>query len=181
MSNIITPNGRGGRRIAPAELDDAVKLWARNNGRTGGRLEYVPAMGCWCIFLNVVPDHPLMRAYQEGRLDQAEPPTDSIPLQEWDPKARKWTPISLDELGAEYITELLDKGNLWSGRGEFESMQEAVLHAREQNERQKEAWKKYADEAAKDTMALGRRKLNNLPLISVNADIKSPPTPTLGD
>ena len=170
---------RAGEHPVPWEIQDTVELWARKWGRHG-RVEWVPGLNCYAIHLTRRPDDPIMREWQEGRLAQSDPPTESVLLHEFDPKVGRYVPLKLEELGPSGIEELLDKGNAWSGRGEFKTLADGLAHAVDQNKRNKEEWAKHMSELGRDIGSLARRTVLNLPWVP-GSDVpaeKSLTTPT---
>jgi|TARA_Y100000310_G_scaffold273098_1_gene288389 hypothetical protein len=118
------------------EYSDAVELWARGRGGHA-KLKWLPdPMNCWAVILS----------YRAGDPRQASP-EDGEPVLLHDWKDAKWWhryhpervkrhersneimpcgyAYELDELGVSGILERLDRGNILSGRGEFDSAEEA--------------------------------------------------------
>lgn len=160
------------RPIPPADIADAVMLWGREQGRRFGRLEWNHVMNTWVIHFGRKSDDPLMRAWQEGTLQQAEEPTESIYLNEWDKATKKFRPLPLEEYGVEGIRRLLDEANMWSGRGRYNSLQEGVNAIRAQNHQVRENLKKQIREAGRETDWLHRRSLLGIPYITAGINLK---------
>jgi hypothetical protein len=114
----------------------------------------------------------MMREWQEGRLAQAAPPTESILLQEFVPGPGRYRAIPLEELGPTGIVQLLERGDTWSGRGEFSSLTEAADCAITQNRRNREKWIKHMDELGRESGDRGRRKAFDLPWVP-GSDVQS--------
>lgn len=166
---------------APVEVADAVELWARQYGRHA-TMKFVPEMGCWSVNLSLKPDDPAMRRYQEGVA--TEVPTEGVLLLEWDATLGEVDPltgrkrgahraVSLEEYGASGVVALLEKGNTWSGRGEFASLQEAVIGAatrnRERAEKVKESQRQWARDYAGDV----RRQVCKIPYVRVGVELET--------
>lgn len=165
--------------IAPVEVADAVELWARQYGRHA-TLTFVPPMGCWSVNLTLKPDDPALKRYQEG--EATEVPTEGVLLLEWDAevgdpnpttgkKAGAYRAVNLEEYGPSGVVALLEKGNTWSGRGEFGSLQEAVIGAasrnREEAAKQKERQRQWARDYAGDV----RRQTLKIPYVRVGVEL----------
>lgn len=135
---------------APPEIAEAVELYAREGGRTGS-IRYAPyPLNLWEARFSLKPNDPAMRAWQEGRA--SEPPTETVLFVEQNPDSGKrksfvddrgrrityvdgpFRAIDIRQLGAEGVRNFLQKGNTWSGRGQFASVGAAVDAAKEEND-----------------------------------------------
>lgn len=185
---LVAEVGFNADRRPPVEYADAVELYFRKSGRHG-RLYWVPAIRTWVIRVSLRPTDPRMKAYREGRLD--EEPFEQIELSEWKPEAHRLPDgrqvpggvgYALEELGVSGLISFLEKADLWSGRGEFNSLSEAV---RKQREMQKEAQEKATmrlREAARDRALDRRRTFLKIPFLGVGIDLKRPAkTPAGGE
>lgn len=163
----------------PLEVAEAVELWARKYGRHA-TLVYVPPMKCWSVNLSLKPGDPALKRWQEGKADRE--PTEGVLLIEWDPtlgdlnpatgeKAGGYRAVDLEEYGPSGVVDLLEKGDTWSGRGEFASMQEAVVGAASRWRNQKEATKAKLRSEAGYHAKHERRLYTGNPLVSVPANL----------
>lgn len=121
---------------APVAIADAVELYARETRGFGqhATLRFIPVtgtVGCWQVRFTLKPDDPRMRLYQEGKI--AEPPKEIVwlhepigPDEEPITPTYRYRPLDIVALGPSGIREWLDRGNLWSGRGEQESLEKQV-------------------------------------------------------
>jgi hypothetical protein len=159
------------RRTPPVDIADAVQLWAREQGRRFGRLEWNAMLDCWVIHLGRKLTDPMMREYQEGRL--AEEPTESVMLNEWDPKRKRYVALRLEEYGASGIRNLLDEANTWSGRGRHNSIQEGIAAVRAHNQKIRERQRKTVREAGQETGWLHRRRLLGIPYVQTGIDLRT--------
>lgn len=166
---IMTPNLI--RPTPPADISDAVQLWARQQARRFGRLEWNDMLNAWVIHFGRRESDPMMREWQEGRLEQE--PTESVILHEWDLATKRFTPFMLGEYGAEGIVRLLDEANMWSGRGHCDSIQEAVAAVRAHNTRTRERHHKEAREYGSDRWTDRRRAVLNIPFLPVGIDLRA--------
>lgn len=166
---------------APPEYRDAVGLWARDHGRGGGDLVYIPAIDCWQVRLNPMPNDPRMEMVQKGKIDRSElyetielmEPRSPEEIAASDDKS-PYRPIRLEDLGIDGVLALLDKGNMWSKRGEFNSLQEAVVAARVRQQKGKEETRRAVREGVKEAFQEVRRVVNKIPFLTVGADLKPP-------
>ncbi len=125
----------------PVEIADAVENWARKWGRhaTIGWLPTTPPIPQ--VRLTLKPDDGRLSLYREGRI--AEEPVETVELVEWDEAQGCYVGLNLMELGAGGVVEILDRGNSWSGRGEYGSLQEAVTAAAERQRQTLERTREY--------------------------------------
>jgi hypothetical protein len=152
----------------PFEINDAVEMWARKSGRHG-RITWVPQIACFVVELSMPPDSPIWKAFRAG--DLAEEPKERIQLMHWDGREGRYIPMKLEEYGASGIVEMLEKADVWSGRGEFESMTDA-LHAQiGRNEQARKENRERFNDLARDEVQHRRREILGLPLVSVPANI----------
>lgn len=128
--------------FVPWEMQDAVQSWGRSKGRPA-RLAYVPAIKTYVVEIDLKPDDPRLRAFKEGRLGIE--PKESVylhyqPLDEsGSPKRGGYVPLNLTDLGVEGLMEILHRGDVTSGRGEFKDFMDAVNEAGRRNDRLKNA------------------------------------------
>lgn len=161
------------RHSIPHEIRDAVALWAQQWGRRG-TIAMNHALRCPVIELSLKADDPRMKAYQEGRLKHE--PTECIPLHyqrtEADgSKSVHYFPLDLADLGVSGVLELLDRGNTWSGRGEYGSFKEAAQIMGEHNDKLRNMIKEAAVQEGRDRARDMRRQVFDLPLVSVPGNI----------
>lgn len=163
-------------RRAPLEVVDGVMLWARNNGRRFGRVEFHPLLNCWTIHLGRAADDPMLAEYQEGRLERE--PTESIFLREWrwnDSKKTDggWAQMDLEEYGLEGVLAFLDQANLWSGQGEYPDLQSAIEASIAQDQQLREQMAEAAEEIGREAGWLHRNKILELPQVNVLANLST--------
>lgn len=154
----------GGRRAAPSvpvEIRDAVEKWARSVGRHADIVFITftdpPTPQ---VRIELLPHDPRLRAWQEGKAD--EKPVETVELVEWDAEKKRYVGMNLMDLGADGVVELLQRGNTWSGRGEYLSIQEGVVAARRQRRSQLERltkWLRYEMFARAEDRAYGDRSV----------------------
>jgi len=136
---------------APVDIADEVELWARQSGRHAS-LAFVPtlfrngriAAGTWVVKISLRADDGRMGLYREGKV--SAPPTEDVWLHEPNPaagreipgthglKEQPYRPLNLMQLGASGVRQFLEKGDTWSGRGEYGSLEEQLRKVRQNNE-----------------------------------------------
>lgn len=172
-----------GRRIArpvpPSSIADAVERWARQWGRHG-RLEWHDALKCFVIHFSRRSDDPTLAAVQAGLRAES---TESVMLHEWKQNARPhpylpgqtvpgWVAMDLEQYGVDGVLAILDRGNLWSGRGEYRTPQEALDQVLLNNERKDRDNDALVEGAARERANLVYRKATGNPQVPVIADLK---------
>lgn len=162
---------------APAAIADAVELWARKQGRNSN-IHYVP-YGGWFVDLTLKPDDPRMKLFRDGKAEQ--PPTERVWFHVPNPKAGQraldgsmepeFLPIDILQLGAEGCVKHLEKGNTFSGRGEFDSLDEALEYAREKNKEMKRKNRAHHREENRLEQRHKRRWRFGIPVIQAGIDL----------
>lgn len=160
--------GRGELPKAPWEIQEEVELFARKSGRTG-KVHFIPNVG-WMARFSLRPNDKRMRLYQEGRAER--PPTEDVYFRVRDAKTGQAVPLDILEMGASGVREFLEKGDTWSGRGQFSSLKEEQktkkLEAEELTRKNKEDARDQARQMVKDQ----RRTRFKIPFIGVGIDLK---------
>lgn len=176
-------NGGGGIR-PPAEFADAVELYARRRDRTG-TLKFVPwPVNCWVVEFGLRSNDPRMALWKMGAA--AEPPTDVVylwrdatPLEIARAKGRPhMVGYKLDELGVSGMLAFLERTDLASGRGEFNSLKQAMD---EQDFKQQKAGEKAESNARQESRDVAedmRRQILGIPYHTVGIEFGSKETPT---
>lgn len=165
---LIVPK-RYERPIAPLAFVVATDDWGRKSGRTV-TWRWSREMGCWTLNLSLPATAPVMQDYQEGRLRQAEPPTEGIPLMEQD-ESGKWHALDLEQYGPTGIVRLLEEADMWSGRGKHRSLVEFVREVAERNRRNRQAVRARQRNWARDLAADVRRQIFKIPFHRVGIDL----------
>lgn len=178
---LILPGRRQERpapsRVAPVAYRDAVELYARKSGRHAD-IVWVDAIGCWQIRFTLRSADPVLGLVQSGRsAEQVETVELTKPgfitsLKTGQPMPYN-VPMELDDLGVEGLKEWLEVNDTWSGRGKFNSLEEAARKTREANEANRD--KQKAD-AKDDAIQFGRevrRQVCDVPLLPVGIDLNT--------
>jgi hypothetical protein len=168
---------RNGLPVPPVEIADEVEAWARLSGRHA-TLHFIPtaflrgrvASGTWVVRLTLKPGDKRLLLYREGKV--AEPPTEDVWLHEPDASHHTgYRPFDILQLGASGVRTFLEKGDTWSGRGEFRSLEEQLKKVNEDNAQAREKNRTDAREGARDEARDKRRQVLGIPLVGVLADL----------
>lgn len=152
----------------PWELQDEVELWARQYDRHA-RLHFIPVGGFFCR-ITLRPDDPRMKSFQEGLLEQPDPPGEDVWFNEGDGRGGVKC-LDIREMGASGIKEFLEKGNTWSGRGEYDSIVEQQKKVAEANIEERGRLKAFEREENRKEQRSKRRWRMGIPFLSVLKDI----------
>ena len=173
-------------RTAPSEFRDAVETWARQFGGHGDVVWCPDPINAWAVRLSLKPGDPRLKHPDEStHLEQ-------VILHEWvDPrkphplrgKCRRrnaknqlvpqYVALELDDLGIQGLLEILDKGSVLTGRGEFKNAQEALAVVRDRNHRTNAQRQADARELALDITRSTRRRRLKIPFLPVAIDLSS--------
>jgi len=172
---ILTLGDRSELPAAPAEIADEVELWARQSGRHA-RLHFFPTRfrhgrivsGTWVVRLTLKAGDKRLSLYQQGKV--AEPPTEDVWLHEPDGQGG-YRALNLTDMGASGVREFLEKGNMWSGRGQFGSLEEQLRKVNQDNEAARQKNRADAKDQALVRTADRRRSALGIPFVGVVADI----------
>ena len=198
MSLIITRSRRqpfGELPQAPFEIQEEVELYARESGRTG-RMHFIPFGGWFARFELRSNDKRLLIA-QEGRSGTV--PTEDVWFHIPNPhegetidirsrmdefkntplapnafglmRQGAYLPLDVVQMGAGGVRRFLDRGNTWSGRGEFNSIEDAVHKARENDQVALEKNREKARQQARDRVKDTRRHWLRIPFVGVLTNI----------
>lgn len=162
----------------PQGFQLAVQEWARGFGRKA-HMAFTPyppgtpteEVGCFTVFLERKSDDPVMRLYQEGKIERK--PYEGVPLQVWNKEQQRYEPLRLEDYGPSGIVELLRKGDTWSGRGEYKDMMTAARAAIKSTELARRELRKEVGETARETAWLHRRTGLKIPYITTGMDLGS--------
>lgn len=154
--------------MAPVDLADCVETWARGKG-THARLGWSTLLRCWVIDLELSDEHPRTERWRAGELKRR--PTESIPLHAWDKDRKAYIALPIEEWGASGLVERLEKADMLSGRGEYDTLAHALAANDTDNEAVRHAQKEYAVAAGVERAMGERRRIFDLPLVSVPREI----------
>ncbi len=148
----------GAETPIPWDVADEVTLWYRERGRTAS-LHWNAVMRCGEIRVKLLPGDPRLKGFQEGKLFED---FECFYLHYPTPD-RGLVGYNLAELGASGLRNLMDKANLWSGTGEYASLQDALSAVGERNLRAQEAVRQAAEQAAGDNAREQRARVLEIP------------------
>ena len=176
--------GRNRGRHAPVEIQDGIEVWARKHGRHA-KLKWLPdPMNCWAVELSYRVGDPRQRDGSKNEQVLLHEFHDQKWWAKHDPKGARrnkhtnrilhgYKSYDLDELGVTGIVRILDKGDLLSGRGRFDSVQDAAdqqekKFRHDKHKRRLDA-RSDADHRSRDM----RRSLFKIPFLPVGIDLTS--------
>jgi len=175
----------------PVEIADEVELWAREHGRHG-TLHFVPTAlrgfevirGAWVVRLSLRENDKRLLLYRQGLAP--EPPTEDVWLHVPNAHPEKPIPntdglkegpyVALDivQLGAAGVRRFLEKGDTWSGRGEYQSLEQQVRAVRAENSAAREKFRADQKETSRLEQRDKRRWRFKIPFIPVSIGLKRP-------
>lgn len=184
----VAPRARAMPRPPPWFAEE-VELFARKSGRTA-TARLVPTLfqghrmvrWTWVVDIELKPNDPRMEAWKQGRAEK--PPKEEVWIHVRNPKEGQVIPgthglreppfIGLDihQLGASGVKDFLEKGDTWSGRGQFRSITEAAKKAGEHNADHRQRVKAEAREENRLERREERRHRLGIPLLPVGIDLK---------
>lgn len=163
----------------PPDVRDEIILWFREQGRMAS-VHWNEVMRCAEIRVRFRDDDPRMKLHREGRWgEDASGKRVRLNLPDYDPiwlhheTKEGLVGYNLSELGASGVRNLLDQGNLHSGRGEYRDLYESIKAVHARNEKMQEEIKKAALEGVRERSHLKRRAILQLPQVPVGIDLKS--------
>lgn len=147
----------------PADIAEEIELFARESGRTG-TLHYIPGCG-WFARFSLRSNDERLRLYQEGAI--GEVPTEDVWFHKPKPNGRPGEFLMMDvaQMGRSGVRTFLERGNTWSGRGEYASVEEAARKAMEANRREREKRKADARENNRHAQRDKRRSRFKIPFL----------------
>lgn len=164
MGGLILPGRTGRERAAkptvPAEIADAVEQWARRWGRHA-RIDHVTYTSPPTPQVRISPKHgdPNLKLVQDGKIPPEEA-EEVVHLWEWDEEKRCYVGVPLSSLGVQGVLRWLNRGNTWSGSGEYDSLQEALTDQREKKRReQKKLRRELKEDVRRIAQEVGRHML----------------------
>lgn len=151
----------------PPDVRDEIILWFREQGRMAS-VHWNEVMRCAEVRVRFRDDDPRMKAFRDGRVR-----LDYDPVWLHHETKHGLVGYNLTELGASGVRNLLDQGNLHSGRGEYRDLYESIKAVHARNEKLQDEIKKAALEGVRERSHLKRRAILQLPQVPVGIDLKS--------
>lgn len=174
--------------MPPVSLADEVEHYARVSGRSG-TLHFIPTSlrgrtvlsGTWVARFTLRPDDKRMVLFQQGMAP--EPPLEDVWIHEANPRAGQmnpqtkerepeYFPLDITLMGPTGLREFLEKGNMWSGRGMFDSPEDELKQSRDRNEAAREKLRADAKFSAVKKASEKRRWILKIPFLPVEIDLK---------
>jgi len=125
------------------------------------------------------PNDKRMQPYQEGRA--AKPATEDVWLHEHNPdegkplrggrKEGQYRPLNIVQMGSGGVRQFLERGNMWSGRGQFQSLEEQVRKVREENEAARLKFRAEQKEESRHEQRDKRRSRLKIPFITAGLNL----------
>ena len=173
-------------RVAPYEFRDTAELFARRYGGHGDIVWVAAPVNCWQVRFTLKPGDPRLRHPDDGThyeavllhefVDPAREPThpkiDSLPRDHKNRLKPAFVAIELDDLGISGLQEILEKGSLLSGRGEFTSSEQAAKAVLDRHRNHRERTRQQLRDAARHRTLDDRRSLLDIPTVPVGIDLQ---------
>ena len=158
-----------GPRRAPLEFADAVELYFRKSGRHA-TLVWVPEPVCqWQVRIEPREDDPARQAWMNGETDIS--PVETVEITFFDEEQGLYRGLELDEIGVSGLIEMLEKGDTWSGQGEFDDIQDALTYQVETQRAHLERLKNYVKEEVLAAGRAVRKRIMKEPYLRVRIDL----------
>ena len=179
MGLVATPfGGRNELPRPPAEIAEEVELFARRSGRHA-TLHFIPLDltrpsrgGTWVVDFELRSADKRLLLYQESRAESV--PTERVWLHVPDSESRTgYRPLNIHELGAGGVKQFLERGDTWSGRGEFLSIEEQARKAMEANRQVARNVKQEQREASRNMAEDTRRRRLKIPFLPIEIDLSN--------
>ena len=178
MKQIVV--GRSAGPQVPFDIREEVELWARKSGRHA-KVVFAPGVG-WMAKLSLRSnDKSLAMVQSQDREEDVEIvffhfPNPNVGQVVNGVRQGAYKPLDIEQMGPSGVREFLEKGDTWSGRGEFGSLREAVQHASDQNKAAEVRIRQEAKDSARDITADQRRSRLKIPFLGVGVDIRGEKT-----
>ena len=173
-------------RVAPYEFRYAAELFARQYGGHGDIVWVAAPVNCWQVRFTLKPGDPRLRHPDEGThfetvllhefVDPEREPThpklDQLPRDNKNRYKPAFVRIELDDLGTSGLQEILEKGSLLSGRGEFTSSEQAAKAVLDRHRNHRERTRQELRDAARYRALDDRSKFLDIPQVPVGIDLQ---------
>jgi hypothetical protein len=150
------------------EIRDEVEMYARESGRHG-TLHYAPNAG-WFVRFTLRDSDPRMSLIRDGSATEL---FEDVWFVRTVPGGRPFEVEALDvqQMGASGVREFLERGNTWSGRGEFSSLEDALRQTRSGNESFRDRNRTSLRDQAVDRALDQRRSRLGIPYLPVGVSL----------
>ena len=166
-----------GKPVLDWEVDEEIVAYFAEYGRTV-KTEFIPHLNCWVAMVSLRTNDPTLEAWQQGRTERE--PTEDVIFHEPNPLAgqivqgRRQPPfvaLDLNSMGRLGVREFLERGNTFSGTGEFASIAEAARASDERGTAGQEKIRRDAKNDAVDMAMEVRRQVEKIPFHRVGIDL----------
>jgi len=178
MKNDVWFGGKQELPRPPIEIADEVELYARESGRHA-KLHFVPHSGSsiggtWLARFTLKVDDKRNVIYQEGRTEK--PLTEDVWFHKPNPRSKEqgqptYIQYKLEDLGVSGVRQFLERGNTWSGRGEFYSLEEQAQKAIKANEEMRGKHRAEQKELSRYEQREKRRSRLGIPILPVGVEL----------
>lgn len=176
---LVTPVGIGReeRPVPPVWFQDTIELWARRWGRHANT-EW--GLNCFVTHFSRRPNDPTLAQVQSGARQNVDEP---YYWHEWKEEPVRRHPITgrmipgfvalrPEDLGESGVLERLDKSNMWSGTGEFSSLEEIASSHEAENQKKMDDQKTKLAGALEEPLKAAHRHARGLATVDVPANIE---------
>ena len=163
---------------APHAFQEEAELWARGSGRHA-KLHFSPS-GTWFVRISLKSDDKRLSLHQMGLAP--EPMGEDVWLHIPNPhegqvirgvRQGPHIPLNLEQLGVSGLREFLEKGDTWSGRGEYLSLVDQLRKVNETNEDVRIKNRAFHKEESRHEMRESRRFRYKIPFLPVGIDLRA--------
>jgi hypothetical protein len=148
---------------APYDIREEVVRYAQESGRTA-TIEYAMGPNIWMIKFSLHPHDERLKLFREGRI--AEEPKEVVLLID-----QQGRPLDIHQMGPSGVRAFLERGNTWSGRGEYASVEEMVRESYAKDRQDAESAREDARDGAIHEARDRRRQYMGIPLITAGIDL----------
>ena len=173
-------------RVAPYEFRDTAELFARRYGGHGDIVWVAAPVNCWQVRFTLKSGDPrlqhpddgthyeavLLHEFVDPNREPTHPKLDLLPRDNRNRPTPAFVPIELDDLGTSGLQEILEKGSLLSGRGEFTSSEQAAKAVLDRHRNHRERTRQELRDAARHRTLDDRRKFLDIPQVPVGIDLQ---------
>ena len=158
-----------GPRRAPLEFQEAVELHFRKSGRHA-RIVWIPEPVCqWQVRITMKPNDPALRAFQAG--ETALEPVETVELTVFDEDEGLYIGVELESIGVSGLIDMLERGDMHSGQGDFDSLEEAMAYQVESQKKYRERLEKYVKDEVLAAGRAVRKRIMKEPYLRVRIDL----------
>lgn len=173
-------------RVAPVEFRDEAELFARNFGGHGDVVWVGAPINAWQVRLSLNAGDPRLQNPDSGthfeavtlhewvdpRREPTHPKLDLLPRHSTTNEVvQGYVPLDLDEIGVSGMREILEKGSLLTGRGDYDSADRAIKAVSDRHRKLREQTKLDRQDLVRQRFKDERRRVLGIPQIPVGIDL----------